>query len=336
MASDNIHGGSIPRIDFAGIDPAAAGSTSDAAARWAAVRAAVMDALCEHGCFEAVMDGLIAPELTAAVLGAGGALEALLSLPVSTKARNTSEKPYRGYVGNIPGLPYESLAIVDPLSPDAVRTFADLMWPDTGNASFCESMHAYAESVAVLEAVIRRMVLESVGATAEYIEEQAKGTAFKLRLTEYAAPGSAEARVVGLPAHRDTSFLAVLTQNDLDGVEVECCRGGEAGAWARPALSPGGFLVFAGDTFTALTNGRVFNPLHRVVMTGDKTRYSSILFSSPKDDVVVRAIDGAVDAEHPAAYKPFEYGEYVVFCYKPEMLRHTKKLEAFAALQVDA
>ncbi|CAL5052274.1 unnamed protein product [Urochloa decumbens] len=335
MANDNMHG-SIPKIDFDGIDPAAAGtSESAAAAKWAAVRAAVMDALCEHGCFEAVMDGLIPPELTAAVLGAGGALETLLSLPVSTKARNTSEKPYRGYVGNIPGLPYESLAIVDPLSPDAVRAFADLMWPDTGNTGFCESMHAYAESVAVLEAVIRRMVLESVGATAEYIEEQAKATAFKLRLTEYAAPGSAEARVVGLPAHRDTSFLAVLTQNDLDGVEVECGRGGEGGAWARPALSPGAFLVFAGDTFTALTNGRVFNPLHRVVMTGDRTRYSSILFSSPKDDVVVRAIDEAVDAEHPSAYRPFEYGEFVVFCYKPEMLRHTKKLEAFAALRVD-
>jgi isopenicillin N synthase-like dioxygenase len=117
-------------------------------------------------------------------------------------------------------------------------------------------MHAYAEKVAVLEAVVRRMVLQSAGATAEYIEEQAKATSFKLRLTEYAAPGTADGKsVVGLPAHRDTTFLAVLTQNDIDGVEVECGRG--EGGWARPAL-------------------------HRVVMSGDKTRYSSILFSSPR------------------------------------------------------
>jgi isopenicillin N synthase-like dioxygenase len=200
-------------------------------------------------------------------------------------------------------------------------------------------MHAYAEKVAVLEAMVRRMVLESAGATAEYIEEQAKATSFKLRLTEYVAPGTADGRVVGLPAHRDTSFLAVLTQNDIDGVEVECGRGegeGEGGgAWARPALLPGSFLIFAGDTFKVLTNGRVFNPLHRVVMSGDKTRYSSILFSSPKDDVIVRAIDEAVDAQHPAVYRPFEYGEYVVFCYKPEMLRRTNKLDAFAAVRVD-
>ncbi|CAN6198073.1 unnamed protein product [Urochloa humidicola] len=229
------------------------------------------------------------------------------------------------------------MAIADPLSPDAVRAFADLMWRDTGNAGFCKSMHAYAERVAMLEAVIRRMVLESVGATAEYIKEHAKATAFKLRLTEYAAPSddsAAGARVVGLPEQRDTSFLAVLTQDDIDGVEVECGRG-EGGVWARPALPLGAFLVLAGDTFKALTNGRVFNPLHSVVMmAGDKTRYSSILFSSPKDDVIVRAIDEAVDTEHPAAYRPFEYGEYVVFCYKPEMLQHRKKLEAFAALRV--
>lgn len=91
-----------------------------------------------------------------------------------------------------------------------------------------------------------------------------------------------------------------------------------------------------GYTWQVLTNGRVFNPLHRVVMAGgEKTRYSSILFSSPKDDVVVRAIDEAVDAEHPAVYRPFEYGEYVVFCYRPEMIQHPKKLEAFAAVRID-
>lgn len=129
--ANNVQG-SIPRIDLTGIAPAAGPSDS----WWTAVRAAVMDALVEHGCFEAVMDGLIPPELSAAVLGPGGAVESLLSLPVSAKARNTSEKPYRGYVGSIPGLPYESLAIVDPLSPDAVRAIADLMWPDTGNKSF--------------------------------------------------------------------------------------------------------------------------------------------------------------------------------------------------------
>lgn len=323
--------GSIPKIDLAGIDPAEAGGGDEA--RWAAVRSAVMDALRTHGCFEAVTDGLISPELRAAVLGAGGALETLHSLPVSAKERSTNHKPHRGYLSSLPGLAYESSVIMEPLSLDSVRAFADLMWPDTANAAFCESIHAYVEKVEVLVSVVRRMVLESVGATAEYIENLAKVTSFKLRLAAYAPPGTAEGKV-GLYAHRDTSYLTVLSQNDIDGIELEDGRG--EGGWTRPALSPGSFLVLAGEMLRALTNDQVFSPLHRVVVAGDKTRYSSIFFASPRDDFVVEAVDKAVDADHPAIFRPFEYGEYYAFCYNTENnKRLPDNLDAFALRRSD-
>nr|CAB3489621.1 unnamed protein product [Digitaria exilis] len=308
----NDMNGTIPKIDFAGIDPAAA-SPGDGDSRWATVRAAVMDALIEHGGFEAVMDDIVAPELRAAMLATGGAAESLFSLPPTTKARYTSEKPYLGYVSSsIPGMPYETFSIMDPLSPDVVPALAGLI-------------------VAVLEAMVRRMVLESVGATAEHVEEQSKATSLRLRISRYPAPGGAAAEGrVGLPAHRDTSFLSVLTQNDVDGLEVECGRG--SGGWARPALSPCSFLILAGDMLKVLTNGRVYSPLHRVVISGEKTRYSCILFSNPKDDAVVRAVDGAVDAQHPAVYKAFGYAEFIAFCFTREQYRNPNKVEAFAAV----
>lgn len=346
----NMHG-SIPRIDFAGIidlaalPPPAAPPPPGAdhlRPRWAAVRAAVMDALRAHGCFEAVVDGLISPELRAAVLGPGGAAESVLSLPASAKARGNDPgegKPYHGYVGGIPGLPYESVAISDPLSPTAVRAFAARVWPAAAAAFPEEAVVAYAGRLAAVEAAARRMVLESVGATASSagaVEAQAAATAFKLRLSEYAAPGGGEDARLGLPAHRDTSFLAVVTQNGVDGVEVECGRGD--GGWARPTLSPSSFLVFSGDTLKALTNGQVYNPLHRVVVSGDEARYSAILFSLPVDGAAVRPLDEAVDGDHPAMYRPFDYGEYAVFCYlpenmTPEVMKHAHKLEAFAAVR---
>ncbi|BAS97634.1 Os06g0342875 [Oryza sativa Japonica Group] len=61
-----------------------------------------------------------------------------------------------GYVGNIPGLPYESLAIADPLSPDAVRAFAAWMWPATVFPE--EAVLAYTEKLTAVEAAVRRMV----------------------------------------------------------------------------------------------------------------------------------------------------------------------------------
>ncbi|CAN6362731.1 unnamed protein product [Urochloa humidicola] len=316
--------GTIPRIDFAGIDPTTtSGPGGASSSRWAAVRAAVMDALCDYGGFEAIMDSLISPELTAAMLGPGGATESYFSLPPSTKALYTNkEKPYLGYISSlIPGTPYESLSLLDPLSPDAVPSLP-------GNPSFCETVQAYTEKVSLLEAVVRRMVLESVGTTVEDVEE--KTTSLRLRLSGYPAPGTAEGRV-GLPPHRDTSLLSVLTQNGIDGLEVELGGGG----WARPALSPGGFLVLAGDMLRVLTNGRVVSPLHRVVVAGEKTRYSCILFSNPGDDVIVRAVDGAVDAERPAVYRPFVYSEYLGFIFSKEQYKNPNKLETFAVVGID-
>ncbi|CAO2148359.1 unnamed protein product [Urochloa humidicola] len=325
--------GTIPRIDFTDIDPAAAaGPSGDSAPRWAAVRAAVMDALCKHGGFEAIVDGLISPELSTAMLGLGGATESFFNLPPSTKALYANkEKPYLGYVSSfIPGMPYESLSLLDPLSPDAIPSLAD-------NSSFRETVRAYTEKVSLLEAVVRRMVLESVGATAENAEEQARATSLRLRLSGYPAPGTAEGRV-GPPAHRDTSFLSVLTQNGVDGLEMELSRGGESGGWGRSALSSssgGSFLILAGDMLKVLTNGRVFSPLHRVVVAGHETRYSCILFSNPGDDVIVQAVSGAVDAEHPAVYRPFEYSKYLGFIFNKEQYKNPNKLETFAAVGVD-
>ncbi|CAN6371409.1 unnamed protein product [Urochloa humidicola] len=178
------------------------------------------------------------------------------------------------------------------------------------------------------------MVLESVGAMPEDAEEQARATSLRLRLSGYPAPGTAEGRV-GLPAHRDTSFLSVLTQNGVDGLEMELSRGG---GWGRSALSSssgGSFLILAGDMLKVLTNGRVFSPLHRVVVAGDETRYSCILFSNPGDDVIVQAVSGAVDAEHPAVYRPFEYSKYLGFIFNKEQYKNPNKLETFAAVGVD-
>ncbi|CAL4899378.1 unnamed protein product [Urochloa decumbens] len=239
---------SIPRINFAGIDPAAAAGPGGDSSRWAAVRAVVMDALTEHGVFEAVMDGLISPELSAAMLGLGGATESFFSLPPSTKALYANkEKPYLGYVSSsFLTLPYGTLCVKDP--PPPFPTPSPPWTASCGSPSFCETVQAYTEKVSALATVVLRMVLESLGATAESIEEQ------------------------------------------------------------------------------VLTNGRVVSPLHRVVVAGDKTRYACILFSNPRDDAVVRA----VDAQRPAMYRPFQYSDYNGFFFSKEHNENPNKLEIVA------
>ncbi|KAL6865280.1 hypothetical protein ACP4OV_016431 [Aristida adscensionis] len=322
--------GSIPRIDFAGIDPAAGGG----GATWAAVRAAVMDALRTHGCFEAAMDGLIAPELHAAVLGAGGAAESVLRCRRAprrgtppTRCTTATSAPSPTYSTRAWASPTRSRST--PCAPSPTACGPTTTVPTLTSAN--ESVHAYAGKVAVLEATVRRMVLESVGATAEYMDELGKSTAFLLRLSEYAA-GAVDDGKLGLSTHRDPGILAVISQNDVDGLEVECRRGEDG--WARPSLSGGSFLVVAGDMLTVLTNGQVYNPAHRM-MPGDETRYSSVFFCIPSDGATVSAIDEAVDAGRSALFRPFKFREYLKFSFTPENLQLDDKLQAFAAVPVD-
>ncbi|KAI3756814.1 hypothetical protein L1987_56637 [Smallanthus sonchifolius] len=59
------------------------------------------------------------------------ALKPLFDLPIETKMKNTSDKPFHGYPGpSLLGSPlYESLSIEYATSYDNVQSFANLMWP---------------------------------------------------------------------------------------------------------------------------------------------------------------------------------------------------------------
>ncbi|URD98827.1 2OG-Fe(II) oxygenase superfamily [Musa troglodytarum] len=95
----------LPKIDFTGVGQADTGSPG-----WEAVREQVMQALGSYGCFEAVYDR-VTPQLRGSILEL--AAEELFPLPLEAKIKNTSDKPFGGYLGQISGFDYESLAITD-------------------------------------------------------------------------------------------------------------------------------------------------------------------------------------------------------------------------------
>lgn len=118
----------LPKIDFSGLDLSAAGPD-----KWAETRAMVMPAIETYGCFEAVYDE-VTPELKDALFGK--AMKDVFGLPTERKERNVSNKPYHGYIGNIPGRAYESLNIENAADRGSVEKFSAVMWVDGGNPSF--------------------------------------------------------------------------------------------------------------------------------------------------------------------------------------------------------
>ena len=125
-SNDELH---LPKIDFsAGLNPSTTGDD-----KWVAVRALVVPAVEAYGCFEAVYDK-VTPEMKDALF-CEDIMKELFGLPLEKKVRNISDKPYHGYIGNIPGRAYESLNVDNATDRRGVDEFSALMLGDEGNPS---------------------------------------------------------------------------------------------------------------------------------------------------------------------------------------------------------
>lgn len=99
---------------------------------WVLTSQKVRHALEEYGCFMAVYGGCSQQLKKEAFDG----LKPLFDLSKETKIKNTSNKPFHGYLGPSSATPLnETLGIQDATSLDAVQSFTNLMWPQ-GNDHF--------------------------------------------------------------------------------------------------------------------------------------------------------------------------------------------------------
>ena len=116
----------LPIIDFSKLN------LKPGTLEWDLVKAQVRQALEEFGCFEASFNK-VSLDLRKAILNS---LHELFELPLQTKMRNLSKKPFHGYVGQYPMVPlYESMGIDDANISEKVESFTKVLWPE-GNPGF--------------------------------------------------------------------------------------------------------------------------------------------------------------------------------------------------------
>ncbi|XP_018715897.2 probable 2-oxoglutarate-dependent dioxygenase AOP1 [Eucalyptus grandis] len=169
-------------------------------------------------------------------------LEALFDLPTEIKLRNTSEKPYFAYVGNTPSfLCMRSWALIM-RRQSKVSSFTNLLWP-ASNEWFCNGALAFSKKVSEFEQMVKRMVFESYRVK-KYYDSHVTSTDYLLRLMKYRVPEMNETNS-SCHVHTDKSFMTILHQNQVDGLEVKT----KDGDWIAFEPSPSSFLVMAGDAF---------------------------------------------------------------------------------------
>ncbi|KAB1669360.1 hypothetical protein ES319_1Z052900v1 [Gossypium barbadense] len=292
----------IPVIEFSGEDIKNGRSSSSPDQRWKALCRKVREACESHGCFLLMRYDKIPTSLCEDMLVG---IKSLFDLPEETKTKYQNPKPYRSYQGKCPMVPlHESFGIDDATRLEAARDFTHLMWPQ-GNPAFCEILNMMSSKMLELSFMILEMIFESFDIEEKKYEALVRDSVSFLRVMKYKVPTSGDQNL-GLVAHADKNAITILCQNEVQGLEIVT----KEGHWKQVVVPKDALVVIVGDALKAWSNGRLVAVKHRVVMKGEKERYSFGLFTVPKEGAMIEAARELVDNEHPLLYRPFKFADY--------------------------
>ncbi|CAM8894870.1 unnamed protein product [Rhodiola kirilowii] len=179
---------------------------------------------------------------------------------------------------------------------------------------FCNVMKEYQKKVDILAKKITTLMLTSQGLTdddltwmkaVDNMSQSVPPTA--LRLNSYPiCPNPSQ--TMGMAPHTDTSFITLLYQGNVGGLEVEA----EGGEWVRVRPVEGALVVNVGDLMHIFSNGRLKNVTHRVTVNGYRHRISLGYFFGPPRDVEVAPMEKLVqEGWKRPMYRPVTWDEYM-------------------------
>ncbi|KAK9274122.1 hypothetical protein L1049_018936 [Liquidambar formosana] len=237
------------------------------------------------------------------------AMKTLFDLPEETKKKYKDPRPYNSYENNYPKAPLlECFGIDDATMLDSAQAFTNLLWPE-GNPNFSGVFNSMNSKMLELSFINLKMILEGFS-MGKYYDMYAENSRSSCRVMKYNVPPSNDS-ATGLLGHTDKSFLTILYQNEVHGLEVLS----KEGNWIQVVVPEGSFVVLVGDVLKAWSNGRLHAAKHRVVMSGNKERYSCGLFLVPKDELKIEVPRELVDKERPLKYRPFTYPEFLSYYF---------------------
>ncbi|KAK7410289.1 hypothetical protein VNO78_00962 [Psophocarpus tetragonolobus] len=248
---------------------------------WKEMSKKMREACESYGCFLLMWDELI-PKGEFEEMFNG--MKLLFDLPEQTKQQHISLKPYSSYSGKSPAAPLLQSFGIDnvPLSAASAETFTNLMWPQ-GNLPFCETLKSMSSKMLELNFQVLKMIVEGYGLLQHYMSEvENMKSCSNSRLMRYKFP----------------ERLQVLSKT---------------GKWIELEIPQNVFVAIVGDMLKAWSNGRLHAATHRVVMRGEKDRYSFGVFAMPMEDMDVDVPLELVDEKiHLLRYHPFKSGEYML------------------------
>jgi isopenicillin N synthase-like dioxygenase len=287
----------VPVIDIAALGEPGALRAVDAACReWGFFQ------ITGHGIDHAVLDGVLE------------AARSFFAQPVEEKRRiaRTASNPWGYYDQELTKNTRDWKQIYDfgPADGDEIVP----QWPH-GLPAFEPAIRDYYAACARVAGRLLAAIAANLGARPAVL---ARGfddaqTSF-VRLNYYpacpapAAPADLSTPVegfLGVNHHTDAGALTVLLQDDQPGLEVF-----HRGRWYPVEPRRGALVINIGDIVQVWSNDRYPAPVHRVITSAEKARYSAPFFYNPSYETNYAPLPSTVDPAHPQRYRTINWGEF--------------------------
>jgi isopenicillin N synthase-like dioxygenase len=181
-----------------------------------------------------------------------------------------------------------------------------------------------------MEALARRMLpiyARALDLPADFFDMRCDTPLASLRLTHY-PPVAYGADEYGIAPHTDSSFITLLAQNPVPGLQIRT----QDGEWIDAPVIPGTYVVNTGDVLNRWTNGRFLSTPHRAFNTQPRARYAIPFFFHPNPDTSLECLPTCTDAANPPRFPVQTVGEYMTW-FRNSNYDHFRGKPATAAAQ---
>ena len=167
--------------------------------------------------------------------------------------------------------------------------------------SYCKTMEQLAQKM--LPAYALALELPE-----HFFSEPFAEATYSFRMSHYPPAELGEPDQFGVSAHTDSSFLTMLPQGDLPGLQVKL----PGHDWHLVEAPRGSIVVNSGDLMRRWTNHRFLSTPHRAINNNPgKDRYAIPFFFDAHVDFPMACLPTCSSEDNHARYEPITYTEYM-------------------------
>lgn len=179
-------------------------------------------------------------------------------------------------------------------------------WP-RGLPGFREAVVAYFEALQGLAKRMLPLYARALDLPPTYFDEMFSDPVSTLRLTHYPAL-SATADEYSIAPHFDSSFMTILAQNKVPGLQI---LDYQTDQWMDVGVIEGTFIVNIGEVLRRFTNGLFLATPHRAYNVSGRDRYAIPYFMHPNAEVVVEPLPSSLVQRSAVDYPIQATDEYL-------------------------